>query len=190
MNEGAPREQGSAGASNDAGGPEDPAHKTPRRRRLRGLPGRAWALIVVPVIPIIASAVVAQILKGGPPRVATSVKLEWVKAEDEHVQLSKVLEERRNDPAFDRFLGCEAVMFAVQLAFSGSEPEENAILRWTLIEPDVTDAWEPPPSFETLRSKGVSPESGVHSVWVPMPNSDGRWIVRFDVFRSAEDVPG
>jgi hypothetical protein len=184
--------------------PEDTTRPPRRswRARLRALPPRVWALIIAPVIPVVATALVTGWLNGSgddsPVTTATpptpsaqpaTFEITDVKRR-ENVSLGAYLDgDATARERFGQLLGCEGAVFAVSMRIENATAREPQ-LTWSLRQQRGLHApWDPPPAYDGLRRVAVRPTTGDKLVWVPLPGERESWLPGFKLYEAARDIP-
>ena len=181
---------------------EDPPEgtKSAWRRRVAAVPRGVWALVIAPVIPIIAATLMTSWLDGDdtPERVSAvtataTAKPTWDVTSAENTEQSTLGDFLENDTAArDRLralLDCEGWVFKVELEITGADDAQPR-LRWTLREDEgIERNWVVPPALESMRTVPVDPSASERRVWIAAPARNETWRVKFELFASPANVP-
>jgi len=166
------------------------------RQRLQQLPPKVWALIVAPVIPVVATAVITGWLDGsdngkagdrthGRPSTPTLVILGIARAED--ATLEDYLDDAIAKQRFMRILGCEGRVFAVRMRIADIG-DAQPVLRLSLRQiGGFRQVWQSPPGFKPLLTVRVQRSDEVKRVWFPSPDERGSWFLTFALYERATD---
>jgi hypothetical protein len=156
------------------------------RERLKKVPLKLWALIVVPVIPIVAAAVVTQLLQ---PRSRPVLDITHA-TRIANITLGEFFAEQPAALATHAgVLGCDGTVLTIAMKLA--HLERKPILRWSLQETRrLHSLWKPPPGFAFLQTAEVThKENGATDVWVPFPAERGTWTPRVALYKRDADIP-
>jgi hypothetical protein len=181
---------------------DPPKGATPAwRRRLAAVPRGVWALVVAPVIPIIAATLMTSWLDDDdPPAPTSSVTATatsastWDLAGAEYTEQMTLGDFLEGDTAAARerlgkLLGCEGWVFTVRLDIAGAG-DARPQLRWTLRQDQGLERpWAVPPALETIRTMPVDPSTSQRRVWIAAPPQRETWRVQFALYASPANVP-
>jgi hypothetical protein len=166
--------------------PRRPATSGSDRRR----PSAVWALVVVPLIPLVVALVEQwHNLPWSEPAVAPKVTIEAVAIEAGDMKLGAAIDAA--DPRraeLSGLLGCDGVLLAVRYTSSGMKGEAP-LLRWTLLDRSSEAPWPVPAALNPVRIEKAQADGGVKKLWVPAPNLERTFTPIVDAFVDAQHVP-
>lgn len=170
------------------------------RIRLASVPRGVWALVVVPLIPIVAGALLTNWLQDDdPPAPARSVAatatprpaLDLVSARYLETQvLGDFLEKDAvAREQLSTVLGCEGWVFTVRLK-TDSAGNRRPHLRWSLRQDrGLERPWDVPAVLDGIRTVAVNPGVASKSVWIAVPPQRETWRVQFALYAASADIP-